>query len=176
MPKLSLNHQTDSDAGFSDHDVLVIVFSREEVESGLTGKAVGRLMLLSDNIQWVNKFNGKVLFTFSGYENDPRELHQIPQVVSFFREVNKAWSFWFHFIDRRSELVAILLFLLVDVEVVRHKAGMVGCEIKDLQQFQHTIYALFGSMNIMHESFGLPDSVNMRISKEINNALMRLLH
>jgi hypothetical protein len=66
----------------------------------------------------------------SGYDYDPRELYQIPDVVSFIKDLNSKPSFWLYFVntgDKRffSCMIACL------------------CRAMSLDQDDETIYADF---------------------------------
>ena len=73
-------------------DVLVISFSRREVEACRVGDAVDRLMHLSDDPSRVKRFEGAVLFQFEGYDNDRREVTQIPECRAYFKALCGSWG------------------------------------------------------------------------------------
>ena len=66
----------------------------------------------------------------SGYDDDPRELYQIPEVVSYIKDLNTKLPFWLYFVntaDKRffSWIIACL------------------CQAMSLDQDEETIYADF---------------------------------
>ena len=89
----------------------------------------------------------------SGYDDDPRELYQIPEVVSFIKDLNSKLPFWLYFVntaDKRffSWIIACL------------------CQAMSLDKDEETIYADFNAdtynelietqfSNIMKLMFGL---------------------
>lgn len=92
----------------------VCVITRAEVERGLVGAVVDRLMMLTDEDAPALQLEGNLMLVFDGYDGDPRELYEMPDVRAFVRVVTDAWPFWFHFLDRTSSGPAVLLSLLVD--------------------------------------------------------------
>ena len=74
----------------------------------------------------------KYVLLISGYDEDQRELYQIPEVVSFIKDLNSKLPFWLYFIntsDKRffSWIIACL------------------CQAMSLDQDEETIYADFNA-------------------------------
>ena len=74
----------------------------------------------------------KYVFLISGYDEDSRELYQIPEVVSFIKDLNSKLPFWLYFVntgDKRffSWMIACL------------------CQAMSLDQDEETIYADFNA-------------------------------
>ena len=65
----------------SDHIVLQI--SQENIQNCDTSEYVSLLHAITDNIQFFEGVFQRYEFLISGYDDDPRDLYQIPEVVSF---------------------------------------------------------------------------------------------
>lgn len=96
-----------------DASAAVIFVTRPEVERGLVGDLVDRLMVFSDDHELIDAYEGAMFMIFDGYNDDPRELPEIPEVRAFFRKIDEVWPFWFHFLNE-VDAVALALKLLVD--------------------------------------------------------------
>lgn len=150
--------------GFERHasqaDLAIVLFSREEVEAQRVGGAVERLMLFSDDAQNVQRFAGRMVLMFSGYDEDPRPLVRIPECVRFFRAVDRQWSYWLHFLRPDPEVLNLAMLLLVDVEPTASGAGQVGYALREPMQLPALLERWFRAMNTLHDAFGVPLSHN----------------
>lgn len=68
-------------------DVVVLRITRREIISGRIGEVVDRLMVLSDRREHVQRHEGTLLLEIEGYDEDPREVCEIPEVAGFIRSV-----------------------------------------------------------------------------------------
>ena len=93
-------------------DIAVVVFTRMEVELQQVNDAVDRLRALSEDGEKVRRFAGKTILLFEGYDADPRNLREIPACVSFFREVDRQWSYWLHFLVPSADMINLALLML----------------------------------------------------------------
>ncbi|HOY83262.1 MAG TPA: hypothetical protein PLB92_14105, partial [Rhodoglobus sp.] len=62
-------------------DVVVLRITRREIISGRIGDVVDRLMVLSDRREHVQRHEGTLLLEIEGYDEDPREVCEIPEVA-----------------------------------------------------------------------------------------------
>ena len=122
-----------------DQGVILIIFSKKNVEAGLTGDALDRLRNLSDNRDFVIRFAGKMMFAFEGYDDDPREICQIPQCVKFMRDVEGEWPYFFWFLDKKSDSMNLFTTLMCDIDLVVSHGGEVGYSPKDYKQILHLL-------------------------------------
>lgn len=154
-------------ASVDDADFIVVEFGRKQVEAGLTGDAVDRLMLLSDSLEYVNKFKSEITFSFAGYDSDKREIYEIPECVNFLRKVTENWPYWLHFAETRANTVKMLVLMLSGSTVVERKDGMVGSTV-NAEEFGNVLNRLFHGMNELHETYGISEDVN----KELTHATL----
>jgi len=114
----------------SDHIVLQI--SQENIQNCDTSEYVSLLHGITDSLQSFEAAFQRYVFLISGYDDDPRELYQIPEVVSFIKDLNSKLPFWLYFVntgDKRffSWMIACL------------------CRAMSLDQDEETIYADFNA-------------------------------
>ena len=79
----------------SDYTVLQI--SQEIIQNCDTLEYVALLHGITDSLQSFEAAFQKYVFLISGYDDDPRELYQIPEVVSFIKDLNSKLPFWLYF-------------------------------------------------------------------------------
>lgn len=164
---------TDADglaAHASKGDAVALLVTRSEIERGTVGDVVDRLMVLSDSRENVVRFAHQVALVVDGYDHDPRELVQIPEVVAFFRAVDAAWPYWLHFMSPEHESLQLALHLLVDLTPVRASGGEVGYAF-DREELIEVVNRRLHAMNLLHHEHALPESRRTEISRSALSAL-----
>lgn len=94
-------------------DSTVIVIAPEEVESQDVSRPLGLLRELLSSADKARRHFERIDVTFHGYDNDTRELFEIPEVRNFVYKLDEAFPFWFYFLTKRGTglQVVILCFL-----------------------------------------------------------------
>lgn len=158
------------DAVVGAGDLVIVSIGRREVAEGLVGTVVERLMLLSDSKENAVKFCGRLTFTFDGWENDPREIYQIPEIVSYFRTITRQWPFWLHFLEKHGDSIGLTVMLLNEAKPVFAKGGHRVAAI-DPQALRATLLKLFDGMNILYDNLGLNEDLNRKVTEEVIAAI-----
>jgi len=83
--------------------------SRFEVENCLTQRIVNDLRVDRKN-QLIHAGPGNVVFHASGFDNDPRELYEIPEFVAFIRQANRARPCWTYYAAVESRWLQIVAY------------------------------------------------------------------
>lgn len=112
---------TDAD-GLADNEELAIVIlsiRREDIETGNLASALERLHVLTDSRENVLRYREALVFQVDGYDDDPRELSEIPEVRAYFRKLTDEWPHWVWFLHRRLGAIPLLFALLCRVTVLR---------------------------------------------------------
>jgi hypothetical protein len=79
-------------------DRLVLHASRAEVEAADIDHALSALdKLLKPEV--AQRLKGRLIFEIRGYEDDPRDLWEIPEVRAWMKALDQAFPYWFYFMD-----------------------------------------------------------------------------
>ena len=148
-------------------DMLVVQGSREYVESGNIVPVLKILNTLiePDNIK---KFSDRMMFCVEGYDDDPRELAEIPEVRKFMKKLDKEWPYWFYFCSEHCLTLKFLAFVLSGIN--KDSIGQMYMEGNDLVKF---IMEHFAAINIMEEKGWISPADNIRVSKKIGKYFSR---
>ena len=113
-------------------DYIVLQISQEAIQNCDTSKYVTLLHGITDSLQSFEAAFQRYVFLISGYDNDQRELYQIPEVVSFINDLNSKLSFWLYFVNTADK---------------RFFSWMIAClcQAMSLDQDDETIYADFNA-------------------------------
>jgi len=156
-------------------DYILLQFSPEDIHNCDTSKYVTLLHGITDSLQSFEVAFQRYVFLISGYDDDPRELYQIPEVVRFIKDLNSKLPFWLYFVntgDKRffSWMIACL------------------CQAMSLDQDEETIYADFNAdayndlieyqfRNIVKlmSGLGMGESIQEKVLKALSANLASLM-
>ena len=157
----------------SDHVVLQI--SQEAIQNCDTSEYVALLHDAKGTVQSFESVFQKYVLLISGYDDDPRELYQIPEVVSFIKDLNSKLPFWLYFVNTADK---------------RFFSWMIAClcQAMSLDQDEETIYADFNAVaynNLIETQFsniaklmsdlGMGESIQEKVLKELSANLASLM-
>lgn len=132
----------------------MLEIAAHEVATQNIASSLERLHALSDTAEAAQRFQEKLFLSVRGFDHDPRELVEIPEVRSFFAKLTDAWPHWFWFLSRDSGDISLLLALLCPVKVHR-QAGSFGVEFTDEAALAAQIESLLSRGIALYEAFGI---------------------
>lgn len=113
--------------------IIVLEVSLQEIRSQSIGSCLERLHALSDSAEACMRFRENLFVQVMGYDHDPRELPEIPEVRAFFAKLVDAWPHWMWFLSRDLGEISRLMSLLCEVKI--HRAnGAFGVEFVKPEQ------------------------------------------
>ena len=156
-------------------DYIVLQISQDAIQNCDTSEYVTLLHGITGSLQSFEAAFQRYVFLISGYDDDPKELYQIPEVVSFIKDLNSKLPFWPYFINTSDK---------------RFFSWMIACLCRamSLDQDEETIYADFNAdayndlieyqfSNIVKLMSGLVmgESVKEKVIKELSVNLDALM-
>ena len=156
-------------------DYIVLQISQEAIQNCDTSEYVTLLHGATGSLQSFEVAFQKYVFLISGYDEDSRELYQIPEVVSFIKDLNSKLPFWLYFINTSDK---------------RFFSWMIAClcQAMNLDQDEETIYADFDTdayndlieyqfRNIVKlmSGLGMGESIQEKVLKELSANLTALM-
>ena len=157
----------------SDHIILQV--SQRHIQEDNTSDYVDLLHGITGTVQSFKEAFQKYVLLVSGYDNDQRELYQIPEVVKFITDLNSKLPFWLYFINTKDK---------------RFFSWMIAClcQATSLDQDEETIYADFNAevYNKLIETqfsyivrqmtrLGMGELIQERVLKELSANLAALM-
>ena len=156
-------------------DYIVLQISQSDIKDCNTSEYVTLLHGITGSLQSFEDAFQKYVLLISGYDDDPRELYQIPEVVSFIKDLNSKLPFWLYFVNTTDK---------------RFFSWMIACLCKgmSLDQDEDTIYADFNAdayndlieyqfSNIVKlmSGLGMEESIQEKVLKELSKNLAALM-
>ncbi len=136
---------------------IVYQFSRSRVERGDFSHFLGLYApdKLPDGRRLREMLNG-LIFVIEGWDDDPREIHMIPEIRRFYAAFHEAWPYWLYFCNLQVDtLRAMTMCCLPSINVMQAEGQIkvsVTCEPLDLLNF---LKRDFMPMNLMCEQAGM---------------------
>ena len=156
-------------------DYIVLQISQEAIQNCDTSEYVTLLHGATGSLQSFEAAFQRYVLSVSGYDNDQRELYQIPEVVSFIKDLNSKLPFWLYFVNTADK---------------RFFSWMIAClcQAMSLDQDEETIYADFNAdaynelietqfSNIVKlmSGLGMGESLQEKVLKELSTNLAALM-
>jgi len=90
----------------TDSDLIFYQFSRGKVERGDFSHFLS--MYAPDKLatgRRLREMMGLFVFCIDGYDEDPREIHAIPEVRHFYSAFHTAWPYWLYFCELETDVL-----------------------------------------------------------------------
>jgi hypothetical protein len=158
--------------------VRVLYASRADVRAGNTRPLVQALRRATATRAAWQRLQGAVVFALEGWESDPREIYEIPEVRRYWAALDAAFPAWSFFAVPGQVLRAFALCVLPDVRMLaRSQRGapwLADVERSDVDAFiERTVVAVTQAAGVHHvdaarlqryrtallQSFGRSDSL-----------------
>jgi hypothetical protein len=138
--------------------LLVMDITRREVEAGQIGSVLERLHHLTDSAKNVHRYRESLIFQVRGYDQDERELPEIPEVRAYFARLVSEWPHFVWFMARGMGGMALLLSLLCQVKVIRGTDGSFGTEFNNVMEVEMCLHDMLLRGAAMYKAFGVSPS------------------
>ena len=132
---------------------VIVMFSRREVEAGDPAGSVARLNALFDSREAIWRYRGQVTLAVDGYNDDPRELVDVPEVRAFFAAFDRQWPYWAYFLNQVDDSIKLLASCLCGCRYPGR--GQVEIDPKRLQTF---LMKGFAAMNSIFDRYGFEEA------------------
>ena len=143
-------------------DWLGVAVSRDDVESNDISSTFGTLSSLLVDGATVRRFQGRVNISFDGFNHDPREVYEIPEIRRFCTGLDKSFPYWLYFLSTEDSSLKMMAFCLCRVE--KKGPGLVMLDGVDRGRFLHSH---FSTMNELFATYSLDEQTNRSISDNV---------
>lgn len=155
-PSIILSTDAEGLANITEPVVLIFTLSKRDIEACNVASALERLHVLTDTRDAVKRFRDSLAFQVVGYDDDPRELAEIPEVRAFFARITQDWPHWLWFLHRKVGMIPLLMSILCSVTITR-KQGRSFTEFLDKQELGSKMMDLFSRGNAMFSTYAITE-------------------
>jgi hypothetical protein len=146
----------------TDADSVFCVIPRDAVLACDTEQMLMGLSVFVRSKVLAPQVQGHLRLAFEGFENDAREVWEIPEVRRFMARLDAVCPYWFFLADLNSPTLHVIASCLCRVSEVA--PGFTLFDRDDLAQF---MLRQFDGMNQLWEEHQLSDEVNREVSEAI---------
>ena len=121
-------------------DIIIYQFSRSKVERGDFSHFLS--LYGSDKLPEGRPLRDMMncfVFSIGGWDDDPREIHAIPEVRRFYHAFHKAWPYWLYFCSLGADMLRVMVTCCMDSLMAAKVDGQpnvgVQCDPVELLQF-----------------------------------------
>jgi len=142
-------------------DLIIIQAERRNVEEADIRPTLANLnkLLEADNTR---DFFERVEFCVTGYDNDPRELCEIPEVRNWMAMLDQKFPYWFLFLNKDSQSLGFVTFTLC--HYIKMPEGGIFLDPAGLQNF---MLVHFAAVNELADQGILTEDENQTISENV---------
>lgn len=153
---------------------MLYVISREDVKVGRTEDLEDFFMYLTFSREVALLCMQKVEFTVDGYNDDPRELYEIPEVVRYLGKLNKIFPYWLFYQLPEGKWLDLLLACLSGGAIERAEKNR-NFVAMDTRLILRHIERWFISLNELSHKLSISERFNRKISEDFNERLKRFM-
>jgi hypothetical protein len=150
-----------------EFESFLFMIEREEVEAGDVSRVEEFRTRLTSTRELARHCQGKIEFSFSGYDDDPRQLCEIEEVKRYIAILDSVLPELFFFVRTEEPMVTLKLFIFclfgVGIEGEWPDRRVI-IEVKLSAPF---LNSHFDSLNLISEWVDLPGEEILRISKAV---------
>ena len=91
-------------------DIIFYQFSRSKLECGDFSHFLSLYapdMLPSG--RRLREMMNTMMFAIEGYDDDPREIHSVPEIRRFYSAFHEAWPYWLYFCNLDTEIFRVMV-------------------------------------------------------------------
>jgi len=147
---------------------VVLAISRRQVESNDLQSVVSKLKVLMATREDCWRYRNQMTLVVEGYDADPRELIDIPEVREFLRDFAKTWPYWTYFFNQVDESILLLQACVCGTEFPGS-----GQVVMDAEQLGEFMMDGFDGMNQLFEKFDFPDQDLIQMTDSLAEYIQR---
>ena len=157
----------------SDHIVLQI--SQEAIQNCDTSEYVTLLHGITGSLQSFEEAFQKYVLLISGYDDDPRELYQIPEVVKFITDLNSKLPFWLYFVNTSDKrFFSLMIACLCQAMSLDHDEDTIYADF-NADTYNELIEYQFSNIVKLMSGLGMGESIQEKVLKELSTNLASLM-
>ncbi len=131
---------------------VVLMISRREVETPDLASVLSRLKVFMATREDAWLYRGQMTLVVDGYNHDPRELVDIPEVRALLRGLEAEWPYWAFFFNQVDDSIKLMLSCVAGCRFLGR-----GAVEMDAALAASALARAFGGMNLVFNRFGFPE-------------------
>ncbi len=148
-------------------DPVILLISRRQVEQQDLNSVLASLKLFSATREDTWLYKGQMTLVVDGYNNDDRELVDIPEVRQIIQRLAEAWPYWGFFLNQVDDSIKILAACCCGAS---YPGG--GAVVMDQAALVKLLTKGFDGMNTLFDKHDFPEHELEAMSNGLVNLLL----
>jgi hypothetical protein len=112
-------------------------------------------------------YEGCITFYFDGWDDDPREVAEIPEIRAYFAALTAKFPYWLHYAEKAGDTVMRVMQLLCKGHFAARQSGVVTWSFDDIEEMKRVLDHLAHNMDRWHSRHNITYRDNQRIHQEV---------
>ena len=148
-------------------DLVVIQIMRESVMDCDPSYMLELLKSITSTREQVVAYEGRITFYFDGWDDDPRETAEIPEIRAYFTALTEKFPHWMHYVEKAGDTFMHVMRLLCKGHYERKSPQVVTWSFDDLEQMKQVAEFLSIQLDRWHRRHNITYHDNQRIHQEV---------
>jgi hypothetical protein len=150
------------------HQKLLLIVGKDDILKNNFSDLISAFTRLEANAELILHNRGKVDVSIHGYDNDPRELFEIPEVMTWVQAVFKKIDSWTYFLSMDATGQFMKVLFIAHAKFQKISPNQLEYDTKHSSEF---ISALFNGLNKFCDKHSISDEVNIEQCDRVMNYL-----
>lgn len=159
----------------SDIERLLILVGKDDIKEMNYRPLIDLIKRICSNKYHLSKFKENIEIGICGFDDDSRELYQVPEVKKWMSNIFKHVLGLTYFVtkDKYSQFLKVLVFSCVEMQTIdkNSQEGSVWVEF-DKKYLEGIFEIIFNDLNEFTDSFELSEQINKEISYNLVKCIM----
>ena len=147
---------------------VVLMISRREVDACDIVSILSRLKVFLATREDAWRYRGQMTLVVNGYNDDPRELVDIPEVRAMLRQLEASWPHWAYFLNQVDDSIKLMLSCVAGSRFIGR-----GAVEMDADLVAAALARGFAGMNMIFDRFGFPEGELEKMSDGLVEVLQQ---
>ncbi len=136
----------------------------DDIQSGDLSTVLDMLQGFLQSQDAVVNGRGRVSLFFEGYDDDPRDVYDIPEIRRYAKALDEAFPYWFYFVildqpgGSTLQVLALCLCRVVKVS---------GGSKPDTDDYKKFLFSHIAALNELCDRFQLGNEVKLQVTDEV---------
>jgi hypothetical protein len=148
---------------------------RNQVESCDVEPLLKILKMALKGEERVKEVRGKMELITDGYDDDPRHLSNIPEVRTYYGELDSAFPFWFWFLSKQGAALKVIFQSALTLVPKPEKIDFQGnAFLMDREEVMAFMVRHYNALDEMTERFSILEDHRREVGREVEDYFMGL--
>lgn len=152
-------------------DLVRLRITQADLACGRVAPLVDQLMQLSDNLDGVVCWKGRLFIGIEKARDETRDASEVKAIVHYLRQLAGQWPFWLHFAEKEFCTMAAVLRLLTGTERMHLSDSCEDRVLTNADGVRAQSKWLYTQMKHLYRFHGFPESDDLAMAIELTQVV-----